>query len=47
LTAARLLAIAAVVASTLYIVSIRDDAERLAAYGYLGIFVLSILANAR
>jgi len=46
LTAARLLAIAAVVAITLYIVSIRDDAERLAAYGYPGIFVLSVLANA-
>jgi uncharacterized membrane protein YdjX (TVP38/TMEM64 family) len=46
LTAARLVAFAAVVAITLYIVSIRDEAERLAAYGYPGIFVLSILANA-
>lgn len=46
LTAARLLALAAVVAITLYVFSIRDQAERLAAYGYPGIFVLSILANA-
>ena len=46
LTAARLLAVVAVVAITLYIVSIRDEAERLAAYGYPGIFLLSVLANA-
>lgn len=46
LAAARVVAIAFVVAITLYIVSIRDEAERLAAYGYPGIFVLSILANA-
>jgi uncharacterized membrane protein YdjX (TVP38/TMEM64 family) len=46
LTAARLLALAAVVAITAYILSIRKDAERLAGYGYPGIFVLSILANA-
>jgi uncharacterized membrane protein YdjX (TVP38/TMEM64 family) len=46
LAAARLLSLAAVVAITLYVVSIRDEAERLAAYGYPGIFVLSVLANA-
>jgi uncharacterized membrane protein YdjX (TVP38/TMEM64 family) len=46
LTAARIVALAAAIAITLYIVSIRDEAERLAAYGYPGIFLLSILANA-
>jgi uncharacterized membrane protein YdjX (TVP38/TMEM64 family) len=46
LTAARILALAAVVAITVYIFSIRDQAERLSAYGYPGIFLLSVLANA-
>jgi membrane protein DedA with SNARE-associated domain len=46
LTAARLLSLVGVVAISLYIFSIRDQAERLAAYGYPGIFVLSVLANA-
>jgi len=46
LTAARLLAVVGVIAITLYIVSIRDEVERLAAYGYPGIFLLSVLANA-
>jgi membrane protein DedA with SNARE-associated domain len=46
MTAARIVALAAVIAITAYIFSIRDDAERLAGYGYPGIFLLSILANA-
>ncbi len=35
-----------VIAVSLFIFSIRDQAKQLAAYGYPGIFVLSILANA-
>lgn len=46
LTVARLLSLAAVIAITLYIFSIRDRAAQLAVYGYPGIFLLSILANA-
>lgn len=46
LTAARVLTLLAVIAITAYIYSIRGQAERLAAYGYPGIFLLSILANA-
>ena len=46
LTVARLLSLAAVVGITLYIFSIRDRAAQLAVYGYPGIFLLSILANA-
>ncbi len=42
----RLLTLAFVVALSLYIYSIRDQADILAAYGYPGIFVLAILANA-
>ena len=36
----------AVIAISIYIFSIRDEAEQLAAYGYPGLFLLSILANA-
>jgi membrane protein DedA with SNARE-associated domain len=46
LTLARILSLAAVIAITVYIFSIRDQAAQLAVYGYPGIFLLSILANA-
>ena len=46
LTLARLLALVFVIAISVYIFSIREQASQLAKYGYPGIFVLSILANA-
>lgn len=46
LTAVRILMLIAVLAISIYIFSIRDQAEHLAAYGYPGLFLLSILANA-
>lgn len=46
LTAARILALLIVIAITIYIYSIRDNAEELEGYGYPGIFLLSILGNA-
>jgi membrane protein YqaA with SNARE-associated domain len=46
LTLARIIAFLGVIAITIYIYSIRDEAEQLAAYGYPGIFLLSILGNA-
>lgn len=46
LTIARVLALIAVIIISVYIFSIRDQAEELARYGYPGIFLLSILANA-
>ncbi|NIM92557.1 MAG: hypothetical protein GTO18_02425 [Anaerolineales bacterium] len=48
LTVARILALAVVIAITLFVFSIRGSAEleKLAGYGYFGIFVISILANA-
>lgn len=46
LTAARVLALAAVVGISVFIFLIRDQAERLQAYGYPGIFLISVLANA-
>lgn len=46
LNAARILALVAVIAITLFVFSIRDKAAELQAYGYPGIFLLSILANA-
>lgn len=42
----RILALATVIAITAYIFSIRDQVAKLQAYGYPGIFLLSILANA-
>jgi membrane protein YqaA with SNARE-associated domain len=45
-TAARVIALLLVVAISIYIFSIRDQAEELARYGYPGIFVLSFLSNA-
>lgn len=46
LTLARIAAAIIVVALTLYIYSIRDSAEKLAIYGYPGIFLLAFLAYA-
>ncbi len=46
LTLARLLALVFVIAISVYVFSIREQAGQLAKYGYPGIFVLSILANA-
>ena len=46
LTVFRILALIAVIVISIYIFSIRDQAEELAKYGYPGIFLLSILANA-
>jgi membrane protein YqaA with SNARE-associated domain len=46
LTILRLLALLAVIGITIFIFSIRDRADQLAAYGYPGIFILSLLANA-
>ena len=43
---ARILALLAVIAITVYVYNIRDQAEQLVRYGYPGIFLLSILANA-
>ncbi len=42
----RILALVAVIAISVYIFSIRDQADRFVAYGYPGIFIISILANA-
>jgi membrane protein DedA with SNARE-associated domain len=42
----RLLALFLVVGITLYIFSIRDRVEEFAAYGYPGIFLIALLANA-
>jgi membrane protein YqaA with SNARE-associated domain len=46
LTVVRLLALAIVIAITVYIYSIRSEVQRFQAAGYPGIFLLSILANA-
>jgi membrane protein YqaA with SNARE-associated domain len=42
----RWLALVIVIAISVYVFSIRDQAKELAKYGYPGIFLLSILANA-
>jgi membrane protein YqaA with SNARE-associated domain len=46
ITLVRVLVFLAVILISLYIFSIRDQAKELAKYGYPGIFILSILANA-
>jgi membrane protein YqaA with SNARE-associated domain len=46
LTLLRLLALLAVVGITVLVFSLRNRAEELAAFGYPGIFILSLLANA-
>lgn len=45
-TALRVLALVAAIAITVYVYSIRDQAEQLTRYGLPGIFLLSVLANA-
>ncbi len=45
-TILRILSFLAVVAISVWIFSIRDKASELAAFGYPGIFIISILANA-
>lgn len=45
-TALHILAFVVVVGISLYISTIRDQARRLAAFGYPGIFLVSVLANA-
>ena len=45
LTLARVLALVAVIAITVYIFTIRIQVEQLETYGYPGIFLLSVLAN--
>ena len=42
----RILALVAVIGITLYIYSIRDHVEDFAAYGYPGIFLIALMANA-
>ena len=46
LTIARILAILVVVALTIFIYSVRDQAEQLAIYGYPGIFLIAFMTNA-
>ncbi|MFN2214812.1 MAG: VTT domain-containing protein [Anaerolineales bacterium] len=46
LTLTRILALLVVIGLSIFVFSIRDQAERLAIYGYPGIFVLSFLAYA-
>ena len=46
LTLARLLSLVVVIVISVYIFSIRDQAEKLAVYGYPGIFILSFLSYA-
>ena len=46
LQVARILALGAVIAITLFVFSIRDQVAELQAYGYPGIFLVSVLANA-
>ena len=46
LTIARILAIFVVIALTVFIYSVRDQAEELQQYGYLGIFIIAFMTNA-
>lgn len=46
LTVLRLLALLAVVGITVFVFTLRDQSERIAAYSYPGIFLVSLLANA-
>lgn len=45
-TVLRILALVVVIAISVFIFSIRDQAEQLQGYGYPGIFLLSVLSNA-
>ena len=42
----RVLALLAVIAITIYVYSIRDRVEEFAAYGYPGVFLIALMANA-
>ena len=42
----RILALFAVIAITVYIYSVRDRAEEFASYGYPGVFLVALMANA-
>lgn len=46
LTFARILAILVVIALTVFIYSVRDQAEDLQEFGYLGIFIIAFMTNA-
>ncbi len=46
LALARLLALLAVIVITVFIYSIREEAEALAVYGYPGIFLIALMTNA-
>ncbi len=46
LTIARILALLAVIALTVFIYSVRDRADELAVYGYPGIFLIALMTNA-
>jgi uncharacterized membrane protein YdjX (TVP38/TMEM64 family) len=46
LKAARILSLVLVVGITVAVFIFREQAQKLAAYGYLGIFLISIIANA-
>lgn len=46
LTIARILALLVVIALTIFIYSVRDQAEQLAVYGYPGIFLIALMTNA-
>jgi uncharacterized membrane protein YdjX (TVP38/TMEM64 family) len=46
LAVARILALFAVIAITIFVYSIRDQAQALAIYGYPGIFLIALLTNA-
>jgi len=46
ITALRILALVAVIGITLYIYSIREQAQEFARYGYPGIFTIALMANA-
>lgn len=45
-TIGRIVAILIVIALTVFIYSVRDQAEELQEYGYLGIFIISFMTNA-
>jgi uncharacterized membrane protein YdjX (TVP38/TMEM64 family) len=46
LTVARIVAILIVIALTIFIYSVRDQAKQLAIYGYPGIFLIALMTNA-
>lgn len=46
LVVARILALVIVIAISVFVYSIRDQAEKFAVYGYPGIFIIAFLANA-